>query len=283
MSSLGLGESGRTLLDSWVAELAQIVESMAGQRPAIVWRTTTGEAAGLDLGPATDIFWSHQVFHGAPGAEVWLAAPPQTWECAASLILRAAGLDPSNRGEVKSTWREVLGQWTATLARSLGSKLHRQIVCESGGDDASNAQHEWLLVSLRFGERELPPLAVAFSSSLINLLVEPPPAEPVPRPADGDQEALADAVVPAPRSLDLLLDVELPLSISFGKAQLPLKEVLKLTTGSIVELNRGVSEPVDVLVNHCLVARGEVVVVEGNYGVRIQHIVNREERLRGLR
>jgi flagellar motor switch protein FliN/FliY len=83
--------------------------------------------------------------------------------------------------------------------------------------------------------------------------------------------------------MDLLLDVELPVSISFGRTQLPLKDVLRLTTGSIVELNRGVSEPVEILVNHCLIARGEVVVVEGNYGVRIQQIASRQERLRSLR
>ena len=67
--------------------------------------------------------------------------------------------------------------------------------------------------------------------------------------------------------MDLLLEVELPVSISFGKTELRMKDVLKLTTGSIVELNRGVNEPVEVLVNHCLIAPGEVVVVEGNYGV----------------
>ena len=72
------------------------------------------------------------------------------------------------------------------------------------------------------------------------------------------------------RTMELLLDVDLPVSISFGKTQLPLKDVLKLTTGSIVELNRGVNDQVEVLVNQCLIARGEVVVVEGNYGVRIQ-------------
>lgn len=83
--------------------------------------------------------------------------------------------------------------------------------------------------------------------------------------------------------MDLLLDVDLPVSISFGKAQLLMKDVLKLTTGSIVELNRSVSEQVEVLVNQCLIARGEVVVVDGNYGVKIQQIVNAEERLRGLR
>ena len=83
--------------------------------------------------------------------------------------------------------------------------------------------------------------------------------------------------------MDLLLEVDLPVSISFGKAQLPLKDVLKLTTGSIVELNRGVNEQVEVLVNQCLIARGEVVVVEGNYGVRIQEIATRNDRLRSLR
>jgi flagellar motor switch protein FliN/FliY len=58
-----------------------------------------------------------------------------------------------------------------------------------------------------------------------------------------------------------------------------MKEVLKLTTGSIVELNRDVNDMVDVLVNHRLIARGEVVVVDGNYGVRIQKIAGRQSRL----
>jgi flagellar motor switch protein FliN/FliY len=83
--------------------------------------------------------------------------------------------------------------------------------------------------------------------------------------------------------MELLLDVDLPVSISFGKAQLALKDVLKLTTGSIVELNRGVNDQVEVLVNQCLIARGEVVVVDGNYGVRIQEIASRQDRMRSLR
>ena len=82
--------------------------------------------------------------------------------------------------------------------------------------------------------------------------------------------------------MDLLLEVELPVSISFGKTSLPLRDVLKLTTGSIVELNRTASDPVDVLVNQRLIARGEVVVVEGNYGIRIQQIASRHDRLRSI-
>jgi|SRR5579862_1623131 flagellar motor switch protein FliN/FliY len=80
-------------------------------------------------------------------------------------------------------------------------------------------------------------------------------------------------------TLDLLLDVELPVSVSFGKTQVELQQVLKWTTGSIVELESMVDEPVEVVVNNCVIARGEVVVVDGNYGVRVQEIVSRAQRL----
>src|SRR5262249_6184942 len=82
------------------------------------------------------------------------------------------------------------------------------------------------------------------------------------------------------RTFDLLLDVALPISVSFGKTSLQIREVLKLNTGSIVELDRFVSDPVEVIVNDCVIARGEVVVVDGNYGVRINQLASREERLR---
>jgi len=58
-----------------------------------------------------------------------------------------------------------------------------------------------------------------------------------------------------------------------------LQQVLKWTTGSIVELETSIDEPVEIVVNNCVIARGEVVVVDGNYGVRVQQIVSRAERL----
>jgi flagellar motor switch protein FliN/FliY len=82
--------------------------------------------------------------------------------------------------------------------------------------------------------------------------------------------------------MELLYDVELPVAVSFGRAHLPLKEVVKLTSGSIVELNRAVAEPVELIVNNCVIARAEVVVVDGNYGVRILEIISQRERLRTL-
>jgi flagellar motor switch protein FliN/FliY len=97
-----------------------------------------------------------------------------------------------------------------------------------------------------------------------------------------DQQVTAPPVAKNSKTLDLLLEVELPIGVSFGRTQMRLKEALKLTTGSIVELNRSVTEPVEIIVNNCVIARGEVVVVDGNYGVRILEIISREERLRTL-
>jgi len=83
-------------------------------------------------------------------------------------------------------------------------------------------------------------------------------------------------------NLNVLLDVDLDLSVSFGKAELLLEDVLTLASGSIVELNRSANDPVDVLVNNSIVARGEVVVVDGNYGIRVTEVVSRKERIRSV-
>jgi flagellar motor switch protein FliN len=86
-------------------------------------------------------------------------------------------------------------------------------------------------------------------------------------------------VTPSSRTMSVLLDVQMPVSISFGRSSMPLREIMKLTTGSAVELDRKPDDEVDVIVNNCVIARGEVVVIEGNYGVRITEIVSREQRL----
>jgi flagellar motor switch protein FliN len=72
--------------------------------------------------------------------------------------------------------------------------------------------------------------------------------------------------------LDLLLDVELAVTLRFGSRRLPLRDVLDLNPGSVIELDRQVQEPVDMLLDGRLVARGEVVVMDGNYGLRVTEV-----------
>lgn len=80
------------------------------------------------------------------------------------------------------------------------------------------------------------------------------------------------------RNIDRLLDVEMNVTVRFGKTEIPLQEAVNFGVGSMIELNRSVDEPVDLLVNNFLFARGEVVVIDGYYGVRVTEIGSPEER-----
>jgi len=83
-----------------------------------------------------------------------------------------------------------------------------------------------------------------------------------------------------PGNLDMLLDVNLKITVELGRAQLKFRDVLNLSTGSVVELGRQTSEPVDILVNGALLASGEVVVVDDHFAVRITKLLDRVERLK---
>jgi flagellar motor switch protein FliN len=73
-------------------------------------------------------------------------------------------------------------------------------------------------------------------------------------------------------TMDLLMDMELPVMVRFGSTRMLLRDLLKLTAGSIIEFNRSLENPVEILVNKRIVARGSAIVVEGNYGVRIAEV-----------
>jgi flagellar motor switch protein FliN/FliY len=84
-------------------------------------------------------------------------------------------------------------------------------------------------------------------------------------------------------SIQMLLDVELDVSIELGSTELPIKRVLELAPGAIIELDRMAGEPVDLLVNGKVVAKGEIVVVDESFGIRIVSLISPEERLKSLR
>jgi len=107
------------------------------------------------------------------------------------------------------------------------------------------------------------------------------------RGAEGVEPAVFGALtrpvaVEEPRSIDLILDVPLQVSVELGRAQLQIREILDLAPGSVVELDKLAGEAVDVYVNGKLIAKGEVVVMDENFGVKITDIVSRQERVSNL-
>jgi flagellar motor switch protein FliN/FliY len=248
------------------SRLAGVFELMTGARPEIQCRP--GGASD-----ASALRW-RQPFRGAPGT-VWIEASLQHWTEGGNQILRAAGIEDGDKPTIQSTYFEFLGQALSGVAQDFSERLGKEVVCADGGESPQKTgTAEWARIVIQFPG---PPassieLGAAIESSLLDALTPPEAPSKVP---------VADLSNPS-KTFDLLLDVELPVSISFGRAQVALKDVIKLTTGAIVELNRSISEPVEVIVNNCVIARGEVVVVEGNFGVRIREVISRQERLRTL-
>ena len=80
-------------------------------------------------------------------------------------------------------------------------------------------------------------------------------------------------------NLGVLMDVQLPVSIRFGETEMLLEDIVKLGVGSVIELNAAIDEPVELIVNGKSLARGEVVTIDGLYGVRITEISNVTERI----
>ena len=87
----------------------------------------------------------------------------------------------------------------------------------------------------------------------------------------------------AQHDIDMILDIPVQLSVELGRTKIPIKNILQLAQGSIVELDGLAGEPMDVLVNGCLIAQGDVVVVNEKFGIRLTDIITPSERLRKLK
>ena len=82
--------------------------------------------------------------------------------------------------------------------------------------------------------------------------------------------------------LDMILDIPVQLTVELGRTKIAIRNLLQLAQGSVVELDRLAGEPMDVLVNGCLIAQGEVVVVNDKFGIRLTDVIAPDERLRRL-
>ena len=88
---------------------------------------------------------------------------------------------------------------------------------------------------------------------------------------------------PVRNEIDMIMDIPVQLTVELGRTRIPIKHILQLAQGSVIELDALAGEPMDVLVNGCLIAQGEVVVVNDKFGIRLTDIVTPSERVRRLR
>jgi flagellar motor switch protein FliN/FliY len=265
------------LAREWTSRLRAAVEMMA-QQPltATASPASAEEAARAGELPSLEYSFSH-----AAGAPMRVSTPPETSAGVSKVVLTASGIEEFDESLLRETWQEILAQAASGLAQHAGMRIGTPVSC-GNATEASGALPEGVVSSatLAIAGTEFEPLFLSFPPAFLDALA-------TEHQSDGAEPGRDTGMVPAeeqdhatlPPTLDLLLDVEMPVSVSFGRTFLPVREVLKLATGSIIELDRPVNQHVEVVVNNCVIARGEVVVIEGNYGVRIHEIISRGDRM----
>lgn len=107
-------------------------------------------------------------------------------------------------------------------------------------------------------------------------------AADIAQPAIFNDFAQQDRPAGAPHDIDFILEIPVQLTVELGRTKIPIKNLLQLAQGSVVELDGLAGEPMDVLVNGCLIAQGEVVVVNDKFGIRLTDIITPAERIRKL-
>ncbi len=248
------------LIEAWLESLKSAYIGLAGGGLEAAWESVTEQPAAGEYATAVS-WWEQPVVSDLP--ESFGIGVPDV------VALALAGGEEDAANFVEGLLNRTAAALAATLPEA-GAVTHRghppvggtifAVRLERVGEPAGRL---WAVVSPELAERlrEASEPAVA------------PAAEP-----SAEAPAAPPHVKTRLRTMDVLLEVELPIRISLGRSRLALKDVLKLTTGSVLELNRALVDPVDVVVNNCIVARGELVVVEGNYGIRIQEINDRNRR-----
>ncbi|MGE3276364.1 MAG: FliM/FliN family flagellar motor switch protein [Vicinamibacterales bacterium] len=257
------------LVAALAREFASAVGAMAGGSGAL-------EPADI---PADPIRWL--IVLGVSGSETGrlVIGLPET--AGRELTGRIMGLDePAPDGAVTDTLQEFGGQAAGALGQeSVAAGLKFAVSLEDASGESTD---DAVGFTIPLGDEAKAAFAVwGAVETLAPALETGPVDEPV---IDSSRKTSEPLPMPAgtPANLDVILDIDLPVTVRFGVTDLPLNSLARLGPGSIIDLARSPDDPVDLLVSGKVVARGEVVVVSGNYGVRILEVVSTADRIRSM-
>ena len=254
-------------LDAWTQEFARAVEIFSGHRPTI----TCSRAKALAPTEMDDLLWWKQTFEASRPFYNWIGAKEATW-----LAVGAVEAD-SEPDATKAAYLEIITQTQNATAETLGLQSGFMLRAVEGQLDTAPDFYTltYALIGIQLNGVELPSLAIALDSQISPILAALPAELPAGR-----------ALIPNPHSdngmtpmLSRLMDLELPLAVSLGRSKMPISDLLKVTAGSLIELDRNIGDHVELIVHGAVVARGEVVSVRGNYGVRVKEIISWQDRL----
>jgi flagellar motor switch protein FliN/FliY len=250
------------VLDAFTRALSEALAKTGPEEIRVNW--SLGPLPQDD--PETWTWWSGGL-STHPGANFFVGVPGETWE-----KLGRGGSSGNTREDASA----LIGRCFAkAVEEHFGNRVAAQ---DSGPSGAPSVDWTSIGIEIRYLAGEWPAACCVLSPEFEEALkgpervqsgtpISPPVASPVGRM----------------KPSDMLMHVQVPVSVSFGATQIRMKDLLNLTTGSVVELDQALHDNVEVRVNDRVIARGEVVAVDGHYGVRVLELISEDTRGNGIR
>lgn len=296
----------------WADATARVLESLHGKPFTATPRPPA--AAETAVAASGESFWMRFAAAGGMSGKIAFQFTRSDGVRMAQLLAGesmdgAAPFNEKHTDALQEVFRQFAGVAATACKGKYGGEVQFQLEPGSEPDWKPSGYAAWI-----FAAPEIAPLqwTLLLNSDLRESLTSsrdreepkaaetaPSPSAPVPEPASAsetpskvDEPPVSNAVEapvaasedagPIPANLDLLLDVVLDASLRFGQREMLLREILELRPGSVIELDRKLQEPAELLVAGRVIARGEVVIVDGTYGLRITDILQPRQRLESV-
>ena len=269
----------------WTDAITRVLDQVGAQDWHVDMFPLLGSAESL----GNEVWVNFSVSKRLTGLHAFRIKPEGAKALGAILLGRPATPDTEFDDEEKDALGELFRQFAGAVAVALKMRLGDDVLIQFTGHDNPS----WR-VGMRQGISLVPPgggkieLHFLADRALIESLIKSVTA---PSPAAEAASHAPEAPIPSaggngsaslPRNLELLLDVELDVTLRFGGREMLLRDVLELNPGSVLELDRQITDPVELMVSDKVIAWGEVVIVDGNYGLRINRLLSPTQRMAAI-
>jgi flagellar motor switch protein FliN/FliY len=268
-----INESIASFLDAMAVQFQRLLSQGRTEQASVSWNGDRPDSTGSDL-DGSDLVWWSCALSVDPACRIYAGAERRTWMEIGGTGAAESSLPDAGIGDTDESWFAFL---TAAIERAARARFGALVSCTEAtvSEDAPPA---WVRVTVAIG------LGGSSSPRTMNWVLSPELATALGGESEDNATAESLGVSPlaerdapaATSSLEILHHVEIPVSVSFGRTQMRLKDLLALSNGSVVQLDRELGDEVEIRVNNCVIARGEVVAVDGNYGVRILEMATGE-------
>lgn len=252
-------------LKNWLAEFGRAMEMFTGQQPSLNYNMTDS----VSIPKGAPALWLKQVFSTGSSFEIWIGAQEATW----MQLGKALGDGPPE--SLRSTYLEIVNQVQQGAASLTSEGLPSAIRC-GNPETLTVARFDpssFFICDLELLGAENPPLVIAVERIARKVLDTTPSARPEAESPEPGQAVF--------RSSDLrrVSEISLPVSVSIASTKLEISRILQARPGSVISLAKDAGDLMELLVDGVIVARGELVLVKGNYGFRIKQIVSQHQRI----